>query len=180
MRTVRIGSSKRGNVIPIVSIVGHHDSGKTRLITQLIPILVARGLRVGTVKHAPHLERIDVPGSDSAVHLKSGATRVLLRAEETSALFWPHHEKLATDIDRLFAGCDLVLVEGDKRGPFPKIEVFRRGLEVAREPLAGEVDVAGVVTEERVALPDGVEVFSPHEGERIADFIETMAFGDRE
>ena len=167
-------------MIPVVSIIGHHDSGKTRLIAQLIPILVARGLLVGTVKHAPHLEKIDAPGSDSALHFKSGATRVLLRTQGTSALFWSHHEELATEIDPLFASCDLVLVEGYKRGPYPKIEVFRRGTEIARQPLAGEIDVAGVVTEDRVALPDGVEVFSPYEGERIADFIETVAFGDRE
>jgi molybdopterin-guanine dinucleotide biosynthesis protein B len=165
-------------MIPVVAIVGHHDSGKTSLIADLLPVLVARGLHVGTVKNAPHLANLDAPRSDSARHFEAGASRVLLRGASASALFWTHADAtLSADIDRLFNGCDLVLVEGGKTGAHPGIEVFRRGQELAREPLAGEIDVAGVITDEHVALPDGLPVFSPRDLERIADFVEQLAFG---
>jgi len=164
-------------MIPVVSIIGHSNSGKTTLISQLLPALVARGLHVGTVKHSPHLDRLDARGSDTAAHFDAGSQRVLLRGETGSALFWRHGlADLSADIDRLFADCDLVIVEGAKHGPFPKIEVFRRVGDMTREPLAGEIDVSAVVTAERVALPDGLPLFKPTEIERIADAVEVLTF----
>lgn len=164
-------------MIPTVSIIGRHDSGKTRLIVRLIPALTARGLHVGTVKHAPHLEELDATGSDSAAHFDAGARRVLLRGARTSGLFWSHDpEPLSLEIDRLFTGCDLVLVEGGKSDPYPKIEVFRKGTDLAEGPLAGEIDVLAVVTDDRVALPDDVEILPTRDLERIADLIEAAAF----
>jgi len=165
-------------MIPAISIVGHHDSGKTRLISRVLPILTSRGLRVGTVKLSPHLEEVDAPGTDSSLHLKSGATRVLLRGETTSGLFW-HHDSanFLAELQRHFQGCDLVLVEGGKGGPLPKIEVFRRVGDVRREPLAGQIDVVGFVSNERVAVSDDLERFALHDLDEIADFIEAIAFG---
>jgi len=162
-------------VIPVVSFIGHHDSGKTRLLVEIIPLLVERGYRVGAVKHAPHLAEVDRPDSDSEQHLAAGATRVLLRGERTSSLTWQHgNEDLPAELERLFAGCDLILVEGLKRGPWPKIEVFRRGRDVRREPLAGEIDVVAVVTDEHVALPDGVRTLSPRDREAIVQLVEEL------
>jgi molybdopterin-guanine dinucleotide biosynthesis protein B len=170
-------ATRRLLVVPTVSIIGHSRSGKTTLVARLLPILAARGFHVGTVKHAPHLDRVDAPASDSAVHFGAGSHRALLRGEHSSALFWRHGPAaLADEIDRLFSDCDLVLVEGDKGGPFPKIEVFRRAGELARQPLAGEIDVDAVVTDERVPLPDDLPVFRTHELERIADEVEALAF----
>lgn len=166
-------------MIPIVSIVGHHDSGKTRMIARLLPMLVERGFRVGTVKDAPHLESIDAPGTDSYEHKEAGAARVLLRGETTTGLFWSHgDETLSEQIERHFQDCDLVLVEGFKHGPFPKIEVFRRGRDLHREPLAGEIDIAAVISSDHVALPDGVEQLSPRRPDEIAQFIEDLLFGE--
>ncbi|MGB2982997.1 MAG: molybdopterin-guanine dinucleotide biosynthesis protein B [Candidatus Bipolaricaulia bacterium] len=164
-------------MIPAVSLIGHHDSGKTQLIADLLPILVARGLRVATVKNSPHIANLDTPGSDSARHFAAGASRVLLRGEGVSALFWPHGDaSLVDEIDRLFTDVDLVLVEGGKLSPYPKIEIFRRGSDLNREPLAGEIDVAAVITDDRVALPDRLDVFATRELEKIADFVEALAF----
>ena len=166
-------------MIPILSIVGHHDSGKTRLVATLIPLLIERGYRVGTVKHAPHLEHVDEAETDSATHLEAGAARVLLHGERASALFWRRQSELSSaEIDQTFFDCDLVLVEGMKAGPFPKIEVFRRGRDLRREPLAGELDVCAVVTSDHVALPDGVVLLSPRRTDAIVDFIESLLFGE--
>ena len=166
-------------MIPTVSIVGHHDSGKTRIISRVLPMLIERGYRVGTVKDSPHLEAIDKPGTDSDVHKEAGATRVLLRGETMTGLYWSHEEEtLPEQIDRHFQDCDLVLVEGFKHGPFPKIEVFRLGRDLRREPLAGEFDIAGVISSDHVALPDGVVQLSPRRPDEIAQFIEDLLFGE--
>lgn len=158
----------------IVAIIGHQGTGKTRLIEQLIPVLLERGYRVGTVKHAPDLEEIDTPGADSSRHRAAGAEKTLVVGAVEQALFWDWDPQAPIDaqIERLFPDCDLVLVEGFKHGPFPKIEVWRRVGERSVEPLAGAVQVVAVVTKERVALPDGVAVVPPNRPEAVADLLE--------
>jgi molybdopterin-guanine dinucleotide biosynthesis protein B len=166
-------------MIPAVAFIGHHESGKTRIVVEVTKRLTERGYRVGTVKHAPDLEEVDASGTDSAEHQAAGAVRTLLRGETTSALYFEHSETddLQNELDAFFVDCDLVLIEGYKGGPWPKIEVFRRGRDLRREPLAGEIDVLAVVTDERVALPDGVRRFGAHDVESLADFVETVIAG---
>jgi len=157
----------------VVSFIGHHNSGKTTLLAQVITILLERGFRVGAVKHAPHLDEMDSPNTDSAQLQEAGAEQTLLVSEESCALFWNSDPDEPIDelIERLFVDYDIVLVEGYKHGPFPKIEVYRR-LDTRADPLAGEVDVVAVVTKEKVALPDGVKVLSSRRPDEVADFIE--------
>ena len=155
-----------------ISIIGHKDAGKTRLIEALIPVLQDRGYRVGTVKHAPHVAVHGDPNADSAQHRRAGATRTLLIGEDGAALFFDPEDDLTRLITAAFPDCDLVLVEGFKHGPFPKIEVYRPRRDVRTEPLAGEIDVVGVVTDAHVVLPDGVVTISPRRVEEIADLIE--------
>jgi len=162
-------------MIPVISFIGHHNAGKTRLLTRLVETLTERGLRVGAVKHAPHLTAADPEGTDSQQLREAGAHRMLLLGSESAVLTWPlpSLEELESELQRLFSDCDLVLVEGLKRGPFPKIEVFRRTGKIPQEPLAGEIDVIAVVTDAAIAVPDGTFHFSPHDRDGLADFLET-------
>ena len=162
-------------MIPVISFIGHHNAGKTRLLTRLAETLAERGLRVGAVKHAPHLEVADPPGSDSQQLREAGVRRMLLLGSDSAVLTWskPLIDDLEEDIQRLFSDCDIVLIEGLKHGPFPKVEVFRRTGQVAQEPLAGQVDVIAVVSDASIALPDGTASFSPRDCEGITDFLET-------
>ena len=161
-------------MIPVVSFIGHQASGKTTFLTALIPVLLERGYRVGTVKHAPHEESFDHPEKDSYRHREAGAEKTLVVGKAGCALFWDPlpGQPLEATIERTFKGFDIVLVEGFKHGPFPKVEVYHPSGGVHAEPLAGRIDVIAVITEGRVALPDGVAILSPHSLEDIADFLE--------
>jgi len=162
-------------MIPAISFIGHHDSGKTRLLSRLVPLLSSRGLRVGAVKHAPHLAATTDTDADSGRLVAAGADPVLLLGESDAVLTWTYRdeETIESLVARLFPRCDLVLVEGMKRGPLPKIEVYRRGRDVAREPLAGEIDVVAVITDDRIAAPDGTAILSPSDLPGIADLLES-------
>jgi molybdopterin-guanine dinucleotide biosynthesis protein B len=113
----------------IFGFAGWSGSGKTTLIEKLIPLLVARGLRVSLIKHAHHSFDVDQPGKDSWRHRQAGCTEVLVTSANRWALM---HElrgdpepDLATMVKRL-SPCDLLLVEGFKRDQtIPKLEVHR-------------------------------------------------------
>jgi molybdopterin-guanine dinucleotide biosynthesis adapter protein len=115
----------------VLGIAGWSGSGKTTLLTRLIPLLVNRGLRIATLKHAHHAFDVDQPGKDSYEHRKAGASEVIV----SSARRWVQmHEvgdgaeaTLAEHLQRL-SPCDLVLVEGYKSERHPKLEVFREAI----------------------------------------------------
>ena len=165
----------------VVAVVGRSGSGKTDLVCAAVRHLVERGVRVGTVKHAPKLERVDRQGSDSARHVDAGASKCLLVGAGDAALFWRHEgtggPDLVEAVGRTFADVEIVLVEGWKGGPFPKIEVYRRAASWREGPLAGELDVLAVITDDPVAVPDGVAVLPAGDIERIVDFLEDVAQG---
>ena len=107
---------------------GWSGSGKTTLIEKLIPLFVKRGLRVSLIKHAHHSFDIDVPGKDSYRHRAAGATEVLV----TSSRRWVLMHELRGEQEpsfeeqvKHFSVCDLLIVEGYKFAPIPKLEVWR-------------------------------------------------------
>ena len=120
----------------LLGIVGWSGSGKTALLVKLIPVLVARGLKVATIKHAHHAFQVDRPGKDSHEHRQAGAGEVIV---SSSGRWVQMHENgdeaeatLAQLLRRL-SPCDLVLVEGFKREGHPKLEVYRA--EIGKPPL---------------------------------------------
>jgi molybdopterin-guanine dinucleotide biosynthesis protein MobB len=112
----------------IIGLAGWSGSGKTTLITKLIPRLIARGLRVSTLKHAHHGFDLDKPGKDSFVHRTAGATEVIISSAKRWAILHELREEPEWDLGVLVAKMspvDLVLVEGFKRDAFPKLEIHR-------------------------------------------------------
>jgi molybdopterin-guanine dinucleotide biosynthesis protein B len=118
----------------IFGFAGWSGSGKTTLIEKLIPLFVARGLRVSLIKHAHHTFDVDQPGKDSYRHRHAGCQEVLVSSSRRWALV---HELrgspepgFAELIERV-SPCDLLLVEGFKREKVPKLEIYRASVEEA-------------------------------------------------
>jgi molybdopterin-guanine dinucleotide biosynthesis adapter protein len=115
--------------VRVIGITGWSGAGKTTLLARLIPELTARGLSVSTLKHAHHAFDVDVPGKDSHAHRSAGATEVLIASRRRFALMHELRgaaEPRLGELIRMLAPVDIVLVEGFKREPHRKIEVFRR------------------------------------------------------
>src|SRR3546814_9186396 len=112
----------------VLGITGWSGSGKTTLLADLIPLLVAQGLRVSTIKHAHHDFDVDQPGKDSYRHRAAGASEVLISSARRFALMRELRGEPEPGLAELLARLtpvDLVLVEGFKREAHPKIEVSR-------------------------------------------------------
>lgn len=137
----------------VFGIAGYSGSGKTTLLEKLIPRLTARGLTVSVIKHTHHGFDIDRPGKDSYRHREAGASEVLLACGVRWALMREVRDAPEPCLDDLLtrlAPCDLVLVEGFKQEPIPKVEVYRPAN--GKPPLfPGRRDVVAVATDGEVA-----------------------------
>ncbi|MDE2200345.1 MAG: molybdopterin-guanine dinucleotide biosynthesis protein B [Rhodospirillales bacterium] len=136
----------------LLGLTGWSGSGKTTLLTALLPLFLARGLTVSTVKHTHHGFDLDQPGKDSWRHRAAGAHEVLIASGARWALL---HElagpepELPALLARL-APVDLVLIEGFKANPHPKIEIHRPAL--GHAPLwPGRADIVAIAADTAIA-----------------------------
>src|SRR6202158_3913928 len=139
----------------IFGLAGWSGSGKTTLLAALIPELVVRGLSVSTIKHAHHEFDIDQPGKDSWRHRQAGASEVMVASARRWALMHELSGVPDPSLDELVARMspvDLLLVEGFKRQPHPKLEVHRPSL---GKPLIYPDDshVVAIASDEPPAAP---------------------------
>ena len=159
----------------VIGIAGWSGAGKTTLLMRVIPLLVARGLRVSTIKHAHHAFDIDQPGKDSHTHRAAGATEVLVSSANRYALM---HElrgvpemTLGALLERL-SPVDLVLVEGFKRETHPKLEVYR--VSVGKPLLApDDPNIVAIASDGPVATR--VPVVPLDDTETVADILVARA-----
>lgn len=154
-----------------LGIAGWSGSGKTTLVERLIPELRARGLSVSTLKHAHHRFDVDVRGKDSWRHRAAGAREVLVVSDRRLALMRELDEGEAPPLEALLdlmAPVDLVLVEGYKSLPIPKIEVWRPA--VGKPRLApGDPHIVALVTD-ALETPSDLPVLDLNRPDRVADF----------
>ena len=158
-------------MIPIVSIVGTSDSGKTTLIEKLVPELNRRGYRVATIKHDVHGFDVDREGKDSWRHKQAGAHTVVISSPQKLALIRDvdHDAELAELRDKYIQDVDIILSEGFKRNSQPKIEVFRK--ERRRELLCTREDNLVAIASNQ-PFDIGVPCFDLDDARGIVDLIE--------
>ena len=175
------------NTLPILGIVASgSNAGKTTLITQLIPELAARNIRVSVIKHAHHAFDIDHVGKDSYKIREAGAVQTMIASGRRWALMTEMHRlpqaenqstneanlvDLITQINSDYA--DLILVEGFKNAvinqkPFPKIEVYRPNLDL---PLLASIDKSIIAVASDTNLSLHIPTLDLNNIQQIADFI---------
>lgn len=156
----------------IIGLAGWSGSGKTTLITKVLPVLIGRGHKVSTLKHAHHGFDLDTPGKDSFMHRSAGASEVLISSDRRWALLHELREEAEWNMPALLkkiSPVDLVLVEGFKRENFPKLEIYRA--ENGKPLLYGE-DGFIVAIASDTALPDvKVPLIDLNDIEAVADAL---------
>jgi molybdopterin-guanine dinucleotide biosynthesis protein MobB len=160
-------------MIPILSIVGTSDSGKTTLIEKLVPELKRRGWRVATVKHDVHGFDVDHEGKDSWRHREAGANVVLISSPTRVALIETvdHDHDLLELVQAYAPRADILISEGYKRDHHPKIEVFRQGHRP--DLLCGPEDrLIGIASD--VPLERGVPCVHIDDAPALADLVERV------
>lgn len=162
---------------PMLGISAFSGTGKTTLLTQLLPQLRKKGLRVAVIKHAHHQFDIDKPGKDSYQIREAGASQVVVASKNLLALMQTpliarEEPQLTECLARLdYAQLDLVLVEGFKQANFAKLELHRPSL---GKPLLANDDphIIALASDAKVSLNRDLPVLDLNDIGKIAEFIE--------
>ena len=157
----------------VFGLAGYSGAGKTTLLEALIPLFTARGLRVSLIKHTHHNFDVDRPGKDSYRHREAGAAEVMLVCDQRWAIMHELRGNPEPSFEEQLARlspCDLVLVEGFKYTPIPKLEVHR--------PANGKPfiwpenqDVVAVASDAALELPAHLAFLDLNDRDAIAAFI---------
>jgi molybdopterin-guanine dinucleotide biosynthesis protein B len=156
----------------LFGLAGWSGSGKTTLMKALLPELIGRGITVSTIKHAHHSFDVDQPGKDSYEHRRAGANEVMVASAQRWALMRELRDAAEPSLEALIARMapvDLLLVEGFKRHPHPKLEIHRPS---NGKPLLcpGDPHIVAVASDlplDRIAVPR----LDLNDAPAIADFI---------
>lgn len=161
----------RGKTPLILAVSGVKNSGKTHLITRLIPVLENYGLKTATMKHTGH--HFDVPGTDTDQHMKAGAYGTAVFSDDAFMVVKKQKEIRPKQLMEYFPEADLILLEGFKSSDYPKFEVIRK--ENSRERVCAKQNLLGIVTDLRKdeisGDVEGIPLFDLNDEERLAAFI---------
>ena len=161
----------------LIGFAAYSGTGKTTLIKDVVMILKKSNYRVSVIKHAHHNFDIDQPGKDSYEIRKSGAENMLISSKNRWALMHENmnnNELTLVDLVNLLGKIkyDLILVEGFKAEPFPKIELYRKEISKDRELLSSsDKNIIAIATEKKTKLETSLPVLDINNAQNIADFI---------
>ncbi|MCB1446589.1 MAG: molybdopterin-guanine dinucleotide biosynthesis protein B [Rhizobiaceae bacterium] len=161
------------NAPKVFGIAGWKNSGKTGLAVRLVTELAARGYSISTIKHAHHDFDIDKIGADSWRHREAGAHEVTIVSGTRYAIMHELRGAPEPSLDEILARlgpCDIVLIEGYKREPVPKIEA-RRVAAANRTPLAPTDPHIRAIAADHAVEDRSLPVFDLNDTTAIADFI---------
>lgn len=159
---------------PVLGFAAYSGTGKTTLLVKLLPLMKLQGLRVGMIKHAHHDFDIDIPGKDSYKLRKAGADQVLIASDQRCALMTEFEQPAEPELNDLIKrldlpNIDLVLVEGFRHVPFPKIELHRPS--TGKELIFPQDDsVVAVASDENIDTGE-LPLLNINEVEEIAGYI---------
>ena len=153
----------------IIGIVGWKNVGKTYFATEIIKLLVSKGYKVGSIKHAHHDFDIDIPGSDSFKHREAGSNQVIISSSKRWAKIFENNnikEKNLTELIKEFQDIDITVVEGFKKENHPKIEIIGKNSQSINKEIK---NVIAIVSDE--ISNSNITVFKKNDIEGLVEFI---------
>lgn len=170
------GSKKLSTVpIPVLGFAAWSGTGKTTLLRKLLPLLKARGLRIGVIKHAHHQFDIDTPGKDSYELRKAGADQMLIASDQRWALMVERDRQVDLTLEEMLARVDvtqldMVLVEGFRHEAFTKIELHRPSI---NKPLLfpDDLNIIAIATDSTLSSVTSIPVLDLNQPRTIAEYI---------
>ena len=163
--------------LPLLAFIAEHsNTGKTTLLEKILPLLIAKGIRTAIIKHTHHDFEVDKPGKDSYRLHQAGSRQTLLASPKRQALVMetPENDELPdihSLVERLDTSqLDLVLAEGFKHEPIPRIEVYRSG--VSKNLLCeNDKNIIAVCSDVKPNLPENVTLLDINQPEAVTNFI---------
>ena len=155
-------------MIPVISLGGYSNSGKTTVMASLIRILKERGYKIAALKHAAHGYTMDPSGTDSWHFAEAGADKVVVVGPSSFTVheFCQEEKSLQEIVDRI-KDVDIIMVEGFKSEPVPKIEIYRQ--EYSTNRISDSENILAIVSD--TPMPENLPRFSFEQLEDLADFI---------
>ena len=153
----------------VIGIVGWKDVGKTFVVTEIIKLLVQKGYKVGSIKHAHHNFDIDQPGTDSFKHRKSGSSEVIISSSKRWAKIIENNNKKEKKLNELlkeFNDIDVAIVEGFKKENHPKIEIISQNSKIQNNEIN---NVVAIVADK--IIDSNIPVFKKNDVESLTKFI---------
>jgi len=166
--------------VPLIGFAAYSGTGKTTLLCKLIPLLKAKGLKIGVIKHAHHSFEIDYPKKDSCKLRESGASKIVIASRNRTAIIIeePNNKTEPSLEDALknihTKDLDLILVEGFKLAEIPKIELHRKTL---NKPFLYQTDsniIALALDDHSQIEKDAPELLDLNQADEIAVFIQKL------
>ncbi len=156
-------------MIPVISVVGRSNSGKTTYLEKLIAELKLRGYTIAVIKHHHHGFDIDKPGKDTWRHAQAGADIVCLASPHKMAMIRKSDQEMTLNqVVNYIDNVDIIFTEGYKQESMPKIEVFRQA--AGNDPLGIKPELLAVVSD--TVLYEDVPHFELDDPAAMAGFLE--------